>query len=147
MKSSAFQFEKYFVGITLSLMILGGLIAVIPQIREFGTGLLFIMLIWLIPFGGIQVIHALYLRFNYEERKDISFHLNIYLALVAIYFASLSLLTLLQNSDYEAYTRIGFMCIGYAIPPYLAFYLLWICWRFDETNTQFIDNQIEHQSS
>jgi hypothetical protein len=88
MKSSAFQFEKYFVGITLSLMILGGLIAVIPQIREFGTGLLFIMLIWLIPFGGIQVIHALYLRFNYEERKDISFHLNIYLALVAIYFAS-----------------------------------------------------------
>lgn len=147
MKSSAFQFEKYFVGITLSLMILGGLLAAIPQIREFGTGLLFIMLIWLIPFGGIQVIHALYLRVNYDERKDISFHLNIYLLTVVIYFASLSLLTFFQNSDYETYTRTGFMCIGYAIPPSLAFYLLWICWRFDETNTQFIDNQIEHQSS
>ncbi|MEN9523056.1 MAG: hypothetical protein RL065_1433 [Bacteroidota bacterium] len=141
MKSSAFQFEKYFVGITLSLMFLGGIIVAIPQIRDFGTGLLFIMLIWLIPFGGIQVIHALYLRVNYDERKDISFHLNIYLLSVVIYFASLGILTLFDNLDFADYKNFALMLIGYGTPPSLAFYLLWICWRFDETNIQFIEDQ------
>ena len=135
MKQSAFLLEKYLVLITLLIFTIGGFLMLFKSTSSTGGGLLLTGMIWLMPFGAIQVLHAIYLRINYDSFSNAKYHLNIYLFIVILYFLALILFNQLTNSYEPNQALNNFLLIPLFItPPALAFYLLWICWQFREIN-------------